>query len=178
MLNYKKEDIMYTRKTKLVMKELSSLIGQTDEEKLLIVLKNLNINTLPPRKGEERIEDWTVLLDIDPDDDKLFPPDELEAVPFLEVNEFALCGEELFKRAKKHHADLNYRQARFFFKNMDRDIPKEWKSRIIVFPGTVWCDNNWRFRISQVSLFFRTLSHPYLDLDFDSRHLLLRPKTE
>ena len=73
-------------------------------------------------------------------DDFSYPKDisvaNLELIPFSNRSE-VLSGAKMREEAKRMNANLGQYHAEFLLKHQ-REIPKEWKNYLLVFPGTVW----------------------------------------
>ena len=88
----------------------------------------------PLKYDKSKDNGWQLLSNKTP------PITKFEIVEVLRKGENAISGEELLKRAKQGHLDLGQNIAEYLLEHRD-EIPKEWRSYDIVFPGTVWQDS-------------------------------------
>lgn len=81
-------------------------------------------------------EGWTLLQDVsEPEISVAF----LELVPFLREGEQSIIGEVMTERSKELGANLGQRHAEYLLEHQE-EIPQEWRSFYISFPGTIWRD--------------------------------------
>ena len=92
----------------------------------------------PLFKHDKTKDNWT-LLEPGPElDSKPFKPDIKE---FLKPNESYVNGEAMKQRAKELNAHLGQHHAEYLEEHPEL-IPKEWRDKYLVFPGTVWQDRD------------------------------------
>ena len=62
-----------------------------------------------------------------------------EVVSFFKEGESSVSGNEMVERAKTLSANLGQKHAEHLLEHQD-EIPEEWRSHYLIFPGTVWRD--------------------------------------
>ncbi len=82
-----------------------------------------------------RKEGWTLIEDVSEPEQILISG--LEIFSFLKEGEDHISSEEMRSRAKDMGAHLGQRHAEYLLEHQ-ADIPKDWRSFYLVFPGTFW----------------------------------------
>lgn len=85
-------------------------------------------------------KDWTIVEDI------LASKEKLELIEFLEKGETLISSKELRKRAVKLKANLGIDDCEYFLNHQD-EIPKEFRTKYLVFPGTLLRDSGGRSHV-------------------------------
>ncbi len=91
---------------------------------------------------------------------------DLQLSSFLEPHEDSTSGNEMLDRATQNGRDFSQEDAEWLLEHQ-KEIPKEWRSFYIVFPGTIWQDSNGRCYVpclhwqedGQWHLYFRWLGN-------------------
>mgnify|MGYP001620111609 CR=1 FL=1 len=94
-----------------------------------------------PLKYDKTKDGWTLVEDVpfylSGQDGQPFTPDIVE---FLKPGESYVNGEVMKRRAKELNAHLGQGHAEYLLEHQEL-IPKEWRDKFLVFPGTVWRDS-------------------------------------
>ena len=98
--------------------------------------KKAEAPTPVPLKYDKTKDGWTLVEDV-PFDGEQFTPDLVE---FLKPGESYVNGEVMKQRAKELNAHLGQGHAEYLLEHQEL-IPKEWRDKFLVFPGTVWQDS-------------------------------------
>ncbi len=116
-----------------------------------------------------RKEGWTLTEKVSR---KIASITDLKLVPILKKGETSINGEEMVRRARKElNANLGQEDAEWLLEHQS-EIPKEWRSYYLTFPGTVWRDSFGRRRVTFLHwrgqrwyLDFRWLGHGWCSDD-------------
>lgn len=122
---------------------------------------------------QDKLKDgWTLKLSLETNESNFQLP---ELADFLKKGEKGVLGEEMMARAKDK--SLGQLHAEAMLRNAPA-IPEDYRRYILVFPGTMWLDDNGSFRVP--CLYCRkgdwSLVFTCLEITFIKYHRLVRPR--
>ncbi len=118
-----------------ICEALQLIKDRTDWVLELKLKKGNSAPTAPAFSRDMRKEGWTLIENVSRQITSITDP---KLVPILKKGETSINGEEMVRRARAElNANLGQEDAEWLLEHQ-AEIPKEWRSYYLTFPGTVW----------------------------------------